>query len=318
MLPYSPLHHLLLGDAGAPLVMTSGNLSDEPIAHRDDDALERLGGDRRPASCSTTAPSTRAPTTRWCARSPAGRPLAAAPLARLGARTRSPCPVPAERPLLACGAQLKSTSCLAKGRRAWVGHHIGDLEDWETLRAFRESARPPRAPVRGRRRRSSPTTCTRTTSPPRYALEREGVEPLARAAPPRPPRGLPGRARRARAGRRGDLRRHRLRHRRHDLGRRVPGRRPARTRAAPPTCGRCRMPGGDGGDPRALADGLRLAGRGGRRRPADPRRHRRPGGRRRPGRPWRGSPRSELLAGHDERGPPVRRRLGPLRPARRG
>ena len=44
MLPYSPLHHLLLADAGEPLVMTSGNVSDEPIAFHDDDALERLGG----------------------------------------------------------------------------------------------------------------------------------------------------------------------------------------------------------------------------------------------------------------------------------
>ena len=44
MLPYTPLHHLLLQEVGAPLVMTSGNLSDEPIAHRDDDARARLGG----------------------------------------------------------------------------------------------------------------------------------------------------------------------------------------------------------------------------------------------------------------------------------
>ena len=42
MLPYSPLHHLLLADVGAPLVMTSGNVSDEPIAYLDDDARERL------------------------------------------------------------------------------------------------------------------------------------------------------------------------------------------------------------------------------------------------------------------------------------
>ena len=41
MLPYSPLHHLLLADVGEPLVMTSGNVSDEPIAYRDDDALAR-------------------------------------------------------------------------------------------------------------------------------------------------------------------------------------------------------------------------------------------------------------------------------------
>ena len=44
MLPYSPLHHLLLADVGVPLVMTSGNVSDEPIAFRDTDALERLAG----------------------------------------------------------------------------------------------------------------------------------------------------------------------------------------------------------------------------------------------------------------------------------
>src|ERR1700754_4488956 len=44
MLPYSPLHHLLLADVGEPLVMTSGNLSDEPIAYTDDDALARLWG----------------------------------------------------------------------------------------------------------------------------------------------------------------------------------------------------------------------------------------------------------------------------------
>ena len=44
MLPYTPLHHLLLADAGCTLVLTSGNVSDEPIAYRDDDALERLAG----------------------------------------------------------------------------------------------------------------------------------------------------------------------------------------------------------------------------------------------------------------------------------
>ena len=43
MLPSTPLHHLLLADAGMALVMTSGNLSDEPIAHLDGDALRRLG-----------------------------------------------------------------------------------------------------------------------------------------------------------------------------------------------------------------------------------------------------------------------------------
>ena len=66
MLPYSPLHHLLLADVGVPLVMTSGNVSDEPIAYRDDDALRAAGGDRRRLPPPRPRRSTRAPTTRWC------------------------------------------------------------------------------------------------------------------------------------------------------------------------------------------------------------------------------------------------------------
>src|SRR6185503_14235339 len=45
---------------------------------------------------------------------------------------------PAERPILACGAELKSTFCLVKGSRAFLSHHIGDLENFETLTSFRE------------------------------------------------------------------------------------------------------------------------------------------------------------------------------------
>jgi len=49
-----------------------------------------------------------------------------------------PLPVPAPRDILACGAELKSTFCVAKGARAWVGHHIGDLREAETLAAFED------------------------------------------------------------------------------------------------------------------------------------------------------------------------------------
>ena len=139
MLPYSPLHHLLLADAGTPLVMTSGNVSDEPIAYRDDEARERLApiADRfllhdRPIE-TRTDDSVQRPVTV------AGRRRA---LMLRRSRGHVPesvgLPVAAAPPVLACGAVLKSTFCLAKGRRAWVSHHIGDLANYETLTAFRE------------------------------------------------------------------------------------------------------------------------------------------------------------------------------------
>jgi hydrogenase maturation protein HypF len=131
MLPYSPMHHLLLADVGEPLVMTSGNVSDEPIAYRDDDALDRLAeiADRfllhdRPIHTRTDDSVVRG---RVMLRRSRGYVPAALGL-----------PVPAARDVLACGAELKSTFCLARGDRAWVGHHVGDLKNAETLRSFEE------------------------------------------------------------------------------------------------------------------------------------------------------------------------------------
>jgi hydrogenase maturation protein HypF len=139
MLPYSPLHHLLLADAGFPLVMTSGNVSDEPIAYGDDDALERLRGiadlfllHNRPIQTRTDDSVVRTVTL-----GAARRPL---PVRRSRGYVPAMLHLPqaAPRPLLACGAELKNTFCVVKEERAWVGHHIGDLENWETLRSFRE------------------------------------------------------------------------------------------------------------------------------------------------------------------------------------
>ena len=93
--------------------MTSGNVSDEPIAYRDDDALERLARDRRRCSSPTTARSTRASTTRCCAWRAGGRCRCAARAA--SSRRRWRCRSPAGRHVLACGAELKNTFCLAKG-----------------------------------------------------------------------------------------------------------------------------------------------------------------------------------------------------------
>ena len=135
MLPYAPLHHLLLGDAGVALVMTSGNVSDEPIAFRDDDALERLAGIADLFLLHDRPIETRVDDS--VARVVRGRPTV---LRR--SRGLVPAaiglPVACARPVLACGAELKSTFCLARGRRAWVGHHIGDLRNAETLASFRE------------------------------------------------------------------------------------------------------------------------------------------------------------------------------------
>lgn len=131
MLPYTPLHHLLLEQTG-PIVLTSANVSDEPIVHRDDD-LGRLQGiadafltHDRPIHVRTDDSVVRI--TR-------GKP-------QLQRRSRGYAPEPVrletKKHLLGCGAELKNTFCLAKGHHAFLSHHIGDLENYETFRAFTE------------------------------------------------------------------------------------------------------------------------------------------------------------------------------------
>jgi hydrogenase maturation protein HypF len=133
MLPYTPLHHLLVAAVGRPLVLTSGNVSDEPIAYRDKDALDRLSGIADAFLAHDRAIHIR--TDDSVARAVRGRPM-------LIRRSRGYAPEPVtvrsgfSRPVLACGAELKNTFCLAKDRHAFVSHHIGDLENAETLRSF--------------------------------------------------------------------------------------------------------------------------------------------------------------------------------------
>ncbi len=166
MLPYTPLHHLLLaalaeagpagqagddghsgpaghagdaghsGDAGSrPMVLTSGNVSDEPIVYRDEEALARLGGIADAFLTHDRAIHIR--TDDSVARTFRGRPM-------LLRRSRGYVPEPVTvasgfpRPVLACGAELKNTFGLARGRHVFVSHHIGDLENAETLRSFTE------------------------------------------------------------------------------------------------------------------------------------------------------------------------------------
>jgi len=135
MLPYTPLHHLLIGALSRPMVLTSGNVSDEPIAYDDADALARLGGIADAFLTHDRAIHIR--TDDSVARVFRGRPT-------LIRRSRGYVPEPVTvddefpRAVLACGAELKNTFCLAKGRHAFVSHHIGDLENAETLRSFTE------------------------------------------------------------------------------------------------------------------------------------------------------------------------------------
>ena len=136
MLPYTPLHHLLLAMAGVPLVMTSGNLSDEPICASRDEVLQRLAGiadaflmhDREIVSRVDDSVM---------------RVAGGAPLFLRRARGFAPLPVPlpvAAPPgmhILAVGAHLKNTITLAADRAAYVSPHVGDLDSLETLLHFR-------------------------------------------------------------------------------------------------------------------------------------------------------------------------------------
>jgi hydrogenase maturation protein HypF len=135
ILAYTPLHHLLLEAAGVPLVMTSGNLSEEPMAAKDGEAVERLSGIADLFLAHDREIENR------CDDSVA-RVIAGKPTVFRRSRGYVPRPVPlrrpVRRPVLACGAHLKNTFCLAAGDEAWLGPHIGDLDNLEAVRAFEE------------------------------------------------------------------------------------------------------------------------------------------------------------------------------------
>ncbi len=136
MLSYTPLHHLLLDLVRRPLVMTSGNLSEEPIATGNQEALERLASvadgflvhDREILARyddSVLRVVKDRPVFLRRARGYAPMPLAL--------------PVASPKPLVAVGPHLKNTFTLVHGATAYVSQHIGDLETLETVRHFRAS-----------------------------------------------------------------------------------------------------------------------------------------------------------------------------------
>ena len=132
LLAYTPLHHLLLSQAARPLVMTSGNLSEEPIAFDDADAQTRL------AQIADAWLLHDRPIENPCDDS-VGRLIAGQPVLFRRSRGYVPGSMALSSPvapLLACGAHLKNTFCLAQGRDAYLGPHIGDLDNLETLTAY--------------------------------------------------------------------------------------------------------------------------------------------------------------------------------------
>jgi len=133
MLPYTPLHHLLLGRTNGPLVMTSGNMSEEPIATDNAEAIARLAGiadafllhdraigSRYDDSVVRVVDGITEPVRR--ARGYAPFPLAL--------------PFESDIDILACGPEQKNTFTLLRGSHAFVSQHIGDMENAETLESY--------------------------------------------------------------------------------------------------------------------------------------------------------------------------------------
>ncbi|MFD8632470.1 carbamoyltransferase HypF [Streptomyces sp. NPDC059533] len=142
MLPYTPVHHLLLGlpgDRPGPrlLVMTSGNLSGEPIVTDDAEALERLG--HLADAWLTHDRPIHVPCDDSVVRICDGEPLTVR-------RSRGHAPMPLALPssvpaALATGGDLKNVFCLGEGRKAWLSAHIGDMDDLATQQAFERAGR---------------------------------------------------------------------------------------------------------------------------------------------------------------------------------
>ena len=142
MLPYTPLHHILLRDVEHPIVMTSGNLSDMPLITENDEALEVLLGiadyfllHDRPIHirCDDAV--------WWVDESAATQWLAQQPLRR----SRGDAPYPIRLPwrskqhILATGGEMKNTLCLLRGGEAFLSQHIGEITSPQALISFRET-----------------------------------------------------------------------------------------------------------------------------------------------------------------------------------
>lgn len=174
-LPYTPLHHILIQDVGVPLVMTSGNVADEPMVTTNQDALLQLGDIADVLLLHDREIVTRVDDS-------VVRVIADAPVVLRRARGYVPHAIETTRtfaePILACGAHLKNTFCIAAGNSAFLGPHIGDLESVATLHAY-ETAIERMKELTG----VSPRVVAHDLHPDyfstRYALAQEGVRTIA-------------------------------------------------------------------------------------------------------------------------------------------
>ncbi|MBN1176851.1 MAG: carbamoyltransferase HypF [Dehalococcoidales bacterium] len=132
MLPYTPLHHLIIREIRRPLVMTSGNISEEPIAKDNDEALHRLGD---------IADYFVMHNRDIYARYDDSVMIIERDAPQFVRRARGYAPYPIHLPyesrqILACGAEEKNTFCLTRDNFAFVSQHIGDMENMETLEHY--------------------------------------------------------------------------------------------------------------------------------------------------------------------------------------
>ena len=137
MLPYTPLHHLLLKKTDRPLVMTSGNISEEPIAADNEEALQRLSG---------IADYFLMHNRDICSRYDDSVTMVVNNMTQIVRRSRgfAPYPIPLQynsAMVLACGAEVKNSFCLTRENHAFLSQHIGDLENLETLEHFEDTIR---------------------------------------------------------------------------------------------------------------------------------------------------------------------------------
>lgn len=135
MLPYTPLHHVLLREIGRPLIMTSGNVSEEPITVENDEALARLRGIADCFLVHNREIYARYDDSVWMVVEGRSQPLR---------RSRGYAPFPIRlsfkaQQILACGTELKNTFCATKDEYAFLSQHIGDMGNMETLEHFQAS-----------------------------------------------------------------------------------------------------------------------------------------------------------------------------------